>query len=192
MSARCKMWNTEMMLEQVLERTPASLKRFANIQNISAQWSNHWKTIQEHFPPREYRGKPIGYYYPDEALVALDKWLPQYFKYLTQKKEEEEKSIEYKKYRKSFSAMPEEALNTDNKFSNKNICFTGFSDPDKKNIAIICQQLNITQKNSVTSKCDYVVCSWNAGPSKKAKAESLGIPTVHANDFIEVISTPLP
>ena len=88
--------------------------------------------------------------------------------------------------------MPEEALNTDNKFSNKSICFTGFSKPDKENIAKICQQLSITQKSGVTSKCDYVVCSWNAGPEKTAKAKELGIPTVHVNDFIEIISTPLP
>jgi DNA ligase (NAD+) len=41
---------------------------------------------------------------------------------------------------------------------------------------------------SISSKTNYVVAGDNMGPSKKTKAESLGVPIITEDDFLEMIS----
>ena len=42
---------------------------------------------------------------------------------------------------------------------------------------------------SLSSKTNYLVAGANMGPSKKAKAENLGIPIINENDFAEMLSS---
>lgn len=42
--------------------------------------------------------------------------------------------------------------------------------------------------SSISSKTDYVVAGANMGPSKKTKAESLGVPIISEDDFLQMIS----
>ena len=62
-------------------------------------------------------------------------------------------------------------------------CFTGFSKAQKQALRAI---------QDVTSKCDYLVMCENSktiGPSKRAKAESLGVKLIFENQFFHLIET---
>jgi DNA ligase (NAD+) len=41
--------------------------------------------------------------------------------------------------------------------------------------------------SSISSKTDYIIAGDQMGPSKKAKAEQLGIPLLSENEFIEML-----
>ena len=42
--------------------------------------------------------------------------------------------------------------------------------------------------SSISSKTSYIVAGENMGPSKKVKAESLGIPIISEQEFLEMVS----
>lgn len=73
-------------------------------------------------------------------------------------------------------------------FSGCNICFTGFSKPDKEILTQICIKLDIKQKSSVIKKLDYLVTGATPGGCKMIYAKELNIPIVTAEDFLQRIA----
>lgn len=71
-------------------------------------------------------------------------------------------------------------------------CFTGFSKAQKQALIDLTIQVGLRVIQDVTSKCDYLVMCENSktiGPSKRAKAESLGVKLIFENQFFHLIET---
>ena len=71
-------------------------------------------------------------------------------------------------------------------------CFTGFSKAQKQALIDLTIQVGLRAIQDVTSKCDYLVMCENSktiGPSKRAKAESLGVKLIFENQFFHVSET---
>ena len=71
-------------------------------------------------------------------------------------------------------------------------CFTGFSKAQKQALIDLTTQVGLRAIQDVTSKCDYLVMCENSktiGPSKRAKAESLGVKLIFENQFFHLIET---
>ena len=71
-------------------------------------------------------------------------------------------------------------------------CFTGFSKAQKQTLIDLTTQVGLRAIQDVTSKCDYLVMCENSktiGPSKRAKAESLGVKLIFENQFFHLIET---
>lgn len=71
-------------------------------------------------------------------------------------------------------------------------CFTGFSKAQKQALIDLTIQVGLRAIQDVTSKCDYLMMCENSktiGPSKRAKAESLGVKLIFENQFFHLIET---
>lgn len=71
-------------------------------------------------------------------------------------------------------------------------CFTGFSKAQKQALIDLTIQVGLRAIQDVTSKCDYLVMCENSktiGPSKREKAESLGVKLIFENQFFHLIET---
>lgn len=71
-------------------------------------------------------------------------------------------------------------------------CFTGFSKAQKQALIDLTIQVGLRAIQDVTLKCDYLVMCENSktiGPSKRAKAESLGVKLIFENQFFHLIET---
>ena len=71
-------------------------------------------------------------------------------------------------------------------------CFTGFSKAQKQALIDLTIQVGLRAIQDVTSKCDYLAMCENSktiGPSKRAKAESLGVKLIFENQFFHLIET---
>ena len=71
-------------------------------------------------------------------------------------------------------------------------CFTGFSKAQKQALIDLTIQVGLRAIQDVTSKCDYLVMCENSktiGPSKRAKADSLGVKLIFENQFFHLIET---
>lgn len=71
-------------------------------------------------------------------------------------------------------------------------CFTGSSKAQKQALIDLTIQVGLRAIQDVTSKCDYLVMCENSktiGPSKRAKAESLGVKLIFENQFFHLIET---
>lgn len=71
-------------------------------------------------------------------------------------------------------------------------CFTGFSKAQKQALIDLTIQVGLRAIQDVTSKCDYLVMCENSktiGPSKRTKAESLGVKLIFENQFFHLIET---
>ena len=88
----------------------------------------------------------------------------------------------------SYEYPTRDSLDPTCKYTQTTICFTGFTEADKKILSQLAAALNIQMKNSITSKVQILVCGPNAGPSKKAKCQECGIPIVQAEEFLREIS----
>lgn len=71
-------------------------------------------------------------------------------------------------------------------------CFTGFGKAQKQALMNLTEEVGLRAIQDVTSKCDYLVMCENSktiGPSKRTKAESLGIKLIFENQFFHLIET---
>ena len=71
-------------------------------------------------------------------------------------------------------------------------CFTGFGKAQKQALMNLTEEVGLRAIQDVTSKCDYLVMCENSktiGPSKLAKAQSLGIKLIYENQFFHLIET---
>ena len=92
------------------------------------------------------------------------------------------------KDRVTIQLPPLDRINPDHCFLGKGLCFTGFSDADKKKIAQFSENAGFKLKNSVSGRVNFLVCGPNAGPSKIAKCKELGIPVIDFEEFVTLIA----
>jgi BRCT domain type II-containing protein len=69
------------------------------------------------------------------------------------------------------------------------ICFTGFSPSEKKEITQIAENHNFHIAKSVTTNLTFLCCGDNAGPSKMDKAEKQGAVILNKEEFYKLIQT---
>lgn len=67
------------------------------------------------------------------------------------------------------------------------VCFTGFSKADRERLENLAEVHGYTIRKSVTVKLKYLVCGSNAGPSKIAQAESLGVILLDEEEFLYLL-----
>ena len=78
-----------------------------------------------------------------------------------------------------YSLRPESSK----KESEVEVCFTGFSPSDKKELIQIAEDNDIHVAKSVTKGLMFLCCGENAGPSKMAKAEKQGVKLIDKDEF---------
>ena len=69
------------------------------------------------------------------------------------------------------------------------VCFTGFSPSDKKELSQIAIDNDIHIAKSVTKGLMFLCCGGNAGPSKMKKAEKQGVRLIDKTAFFNIIET---
>ncbi|WP_421497825.1 BRCT domain-containing protein [Flavobacterium columnare] len=69
------------------------------------------------------------------------------------------------------------------------ICFTGFSPSEKKELIQIAENNKFHVAKSVTTNLNFLCCGDNAGPSKMDKAEKQGAIILNKDDFFKLIQT---
>ncbi|MDN3665602.1 BRCT domain-containing protein [Algibacter miyuki] len=69
------------------------------------------------------------------------------------------------------------------------VCFTGFSPADKKELIQIANDNDIHIAKSVTKGLMFLCCGGNAGPSKMEKAERQGVKLIDKETFFNIIET---
>lgn len=74
----------------------------------------------------------------------------------------------------------------ENKFE---VCFTGFSPSDKKELISIATQKGLHVAKSITKKLDVLCIGDNAGPSKMEKAKQQGSKILTKEEFIHLLDT---
>src|SRR5690606_8348726 len=67
------------------------------------------------------------------------------------------------------------------------ICFTGFSPSEKKDLIQIAENNKFHVVKSVTTNLKFLCCGNNAGPSKMDKAEKQGAIILNRDDFFKLI-----
>jgi DNA ligase (NAD+) len=76
-----------------------------------------------------------------------------------------------------------------NKLNNKLFVVSGvFSKFSRDDLKLEIEKNGGKVKSSISSKTNYVVAGDNMGPSKRLKAESLSIPIISEDDFIQMIN----
>ena len=69
------------------------------------------------------------------------------------------------------------------------VCFTGFSPAEKKELIQIANDNNIHVAKSVTKGLMFLCCGGNAGPSKMTKAERQGVRLIDKETFFNILET---
>jgi NAD-dependent DNA ligase len=69
------------------------------------------------------------------------------------------------------------------------VCFTGFSPADKKELIQIANDNNIHIAKSITKGLMFLCCGGNAGPSKMVKAEKQGVKLIDKETFFNILET---
>lgn len=84
-----------------------------------------------------------------------------------------------------YSLRPKSSI----KESKVEVCFTGFSPSDKKELVEIAEDYDIHIAKSVTKSLMFLCCGNNAGPSKIAKAEKQGVKLINKDEFLNILET---
>jgi len=84
-----------------------------------------------------------------------------------------------------YSLRPESSK----KESKVEVCFTGFSPSDKKELIQIAEDNDIHVAKSVTKGLMFLCCGENAGPSKMSKAEKQGVKLIDKDEFYKILET---
>ena len=77
----------------------------------------------------------------------------------------------------------------DNPFKNKVVVLTGFSRDNSQTYAHKLHELGAIIKDSVTKKTNILITGYNAGPSKLAKAQELGVDILPEDNFLTIIKS---
>ena len=69
------------------------------------------------------------------------------------------------------------------------ICFTGFSVSEKKELTIFAEQNNFYIAKSITVNLNFLCCGKNAGPSKIKKADEQNVIILNKEEFYNLLET---
>ena len=76
-----------------------------------------------------------------------------------------------------------------NKLKNKLFVVSGvFSKFSRDDLKLEIEKNGGNVKSSISSKTNYVIAGDNMGPSKRLKAESLNVPIISEDDFVQMIN----
>ncbi|MFD0861872.1 NAD-dependent DNA ligase LigA [Sungkyunkwania multivorans] len=92
-------------------------------------------------------------------------------------------------YGVQLSISEEKLLNQTDKLSGNSFVVSGvFEQVSRNELKKLIEDNGGKVSSSISSKTSYLVAGDNMGPSKRTKAESLGIPIITENDFLNMIS----
>lgn len=69
------------------------------------------------------------------------------------------------------------------------ICFTGFSDKDKKRLTKVAEKANFLVRTRITKDLEYLCCGPTPGPSKVERAKERGIMLMNEEQFLHMATT---
>lgn len=69
------------------------------------------------------------------------------------------------------------------------ICFTGFSSAEKRELAAKAEAAGMVVRSSVTQKLDFLCCGDNAGPKKLQAAREKNIPLLTKDEFLWMLKS---
>ncbi len=88
-----------------------------------------------------------------------------------------------------FSVSEEELSNATDKLEGRTIVVSGvFANHSRDELKKLIEMNGGKVGSSVSGKTDFIVAGDNMGPSKRAKAEKLGVPIISEDEFIKMIS----
>lgn len=105
-------------------------------------------------------------------------------------KEEKNREIieQLKSYGLQFSLTEEQLQNQTDLLKGKTLVVSGvFENLERTELKKLIEDNGGKVSSSISSKTSYLVAGSNMGPSKRAKAESLGVPIISEADFMELI-----
>ncbi len=95
---------------------------------------------------------------------------------------------ELKRYGLQFSLTEEQLQNQTDLLKGKTLVVSGvFENLERTELKKLIEDNGGKVSSSISSKTSYLVAGNNMGPSKRTKAESLGVPIISEADFMELI-----
>ena len=99
---------------------------------------------------------------------------------------------EAKKLQKDYQLIFPKRMPSRDGWNNKEgkfeVCFTGFREPDKAHLKMMASAAGFKVRPKPTKGLGLLICGYNAGPSKVAKAAQMGVPMVYEIEgFIEYL-----
>lgn len=102
--------------------------------------------------------------------------------------EENNKTVErLKGYGLQLAVSAEKLANQTNKLEGQSFVVSGVFSMSRNELKKLIEDNGGKVSGSISSKTAYVVAGENMGPSKHAKAESLGIPLISEDDFLKMV-----
>ena len=96
-----------------------------------------------------------------------------------------------KSYGLQFSLSEEQLLNQTDTLKGNSFVVSGvFEKISRTELKKLIEDNGGKVSSSISSKTSYVVAGDNMGPSKKTKAESLGVSIISEDDFLEMLKAP--
>ncbi|MGB5648421.1 MAG: BRCT domain-containing protein, partial [Muriicola sp.] len=93
-----------------------------------------------------------------------------------------------KKYGLQFSLTEEQLQNQTELLKGRTLVVSGvFENIERTELKKLIEDNGGKVSSSISSKTSYLVAGNNMGPSKRAKAESLGVPIISEADFKKLI-----
>jgi len=105
-------------------------------------------------------------------------------------KEDKNREIidQLKRYGLQFSLTEEQLQNQTDLLKGKTLVVSGvFENLERSELKKLIEDNGGKVSSSISSKTSYLVAGNNMGPSKRSKAESLGVPIISETDFMELI-----
>jgi DNA ligase (NAD+) len=105
-------------------------------------------------------------------------------------KEDKNREIieQLKRYGLQFSLTDEQLQNQTDLLKGKTLVVSGvFENLERTELKKLIEDNGGKVSSSISSKTSYLVAGNNMGPSKRTKAESLGVPIISETDFMELI-----
>jgi DNA ligase (NAD+) len=94
-----------------------------------------------------------------------------------------------KSYGLQFSLSEEQLENQTDKLKGQTFVVSGvFENITRNDLKKLIEDNGGKVASSISSKTSFVVAGDNMGPSKKTKAESLGVPIISEQEFMEKVS----
>ncbi len=105
-------------------------------------------------------------------------------------KEDKNREIidQLKRYGLQFSLTEEQLQNQTDLLKGKTLVVSGvFENLERTELKKLIEDNGGKVSSSISSKTSYLVAGSNMGPSKRSKAETLGVPIISESDFLDLI-----